>query len=83
MATFHIVPSTNRQSKGESWELTTSNHGDALEFAGDHAPDNVSDALMGYGFEVLRGQLDKMEVGDKLTECWSMTVFEARIERIA
>lgn len=83
MAQFKITPSTNRQSKGESWELVTGNVGDALEFAGDHAPDNVRSATLGYGFEVLRGQLERMKVGDKLTECWSMAVFEARIERIA
>lgn len=83
MATFKIQPSTARQSKGENWELVTGNVGDALEFAGDHAPDNVRAATMAYGFEVLLGQLEAMKVGDKLTECWSMAVFEARIERIS
>lgn len=83
MAQFKIQPSTNRQSKGENWETVAGNAVEALEFAEAHAPANVREATLAYGVEALREQLKKMKVGDQLTECWSMAVFEARIERIS
>lgn len=83
MSRFRITPSTNRKSAGETWEHVTDSVLDTLVQAECNAPDNVPDLTMMYGLEVLQGQLERMRVGDALTECWSMAVFEARIERIA
>lgn len=83
MAEFKITPSTSRQSKGEKFELITDSQEKALAFAVQHMPADEPEYMVSYATEVLEIQLGRMEVGDALTECWSMAVFSQRIERIS